>query len=136
MAKTTIPVELSSTPGITDNSNATAITIDSSELVGIGTTSPSKILHLKGSAAQIRIEDSDGTNQIADIASDSGDMFITSRNNTSHGEIIFRRYNGTAVLESARIDSSGMLGLGTTPPTDSHSTWSQFFIGQKRISNF
>ena len=44
--------------------------------VGIGTTSPSKILHLKGSAAQIRIEDSDGTNQIADIASDSGDMFL------------------------------------------------------------
>ena len=37
MANTTIPVELSSTPGIVDNSNATAITIDSSENVGIGT---------------------------------------------------------------------------------------------------
>ena len=31
MARTTVPVELSSTPGITDSSNATAITIDSSE---------------------------------------------------------------------------------------------------------
>ena len=31
MATTKIPVELSSTPGIVDNSNATAITIDSSE---------------------------------------------------------------------------------------------------------
>jgi hypothetical protein len=31
MANTTIPIELSSTPGIVDNSNATAITIDSSE---------------------------------------------------------------------------------------------------------
>ena len=38
MAKTTIPVELSSTPGITDNSDATAITIDSSENVMMGTT--------------------------------------------------------------------------------------------------
>ena len=37
---TKIPVELSSTPGIVDGSNATAITIDSSERVGIGTTSP------------------------------------------------------------------------------------------------
>ena len=37
---TKIPVELSSTPGIVDGSNATAITIDSSENVGIGTTSP------------------------------------------------------------------------------------------------
>jgi hypothetical protein len=40
MANTKIPVELSSTPGIVDGSNATAITIDSSENVGIGTTSP------------------------------------------------------------------------------------------------
>lgn len=37
---TKIPVELSSTPGIVDNSNATAITIDSSENIGIGTSSP------------------------------------------------------------------------------------------------
>jgi len=41
MANTKVPVELSSTPGIVDNSNATAITIDSSERVGIGTSSPS-----------------------------------------------------------------------------------------------
>ena len=38
MALTEIPIELSSTPGIVDNSNATAITIDSSENVGIGMT--------------------------------------------------------------------------------------------------
>ena len=37
---TKIPAELSSTPGIADSSNATAITIDSSEQVGIGTTAP------------------------------------------------------------------------------------------------
>ena len=41
---TKIPVELSSTPGIVDGSNATAITIDSSENVGIGTTSPNAVL--------------------------------------------------------------------------------------------
>jgi len=36
--------------GITDSSDATAITIDSSERVGIGTTSPSDTLHVKGLA--------------------------------------------------------------------------------------
>jgi len=41
MALTQVPIELSSTPGIVDNSNATAITIDSSENVGIGITNPS-----------------------------------------------------------------------------------------------
>ena len=39
---TKVPVELSSTPGIVDGSNATAITIDSSEQVGIGTSSPGR----------------------------------------------------------------------------------------------
>ena len=38
MALTQVPIELSSTPGIVDNSNATAITIDSSENVMVGTT--------------------------------------------------------------------------------------------------
>ena len=36
MTTTKVPVELSSTPGIVDNSNATAITIDSDENVTIG----------------------------------------------------------------------------------------------------
>ena len=38
MALTKVPAELSSTPGIVDNSNDTAITIDSSENVLVGTT--------------------------------------------------------------------------------------------------
>jgi len=44
---TKIPVELSSTPSIVDGGNATAITIDSSEKVGIGETSPLGKLHVK-----------------------------------------------------------------------------------------
>ncbi len=39
MALTQVPIELSSTPGIVDNSNATAITIDSSENVMVNRTS-------------------------------------------------------------------------------------------------
>ena len=40
MALTEIPIELSSTPSIVDGGNATAITIDSSENVGIGNSAP------------------------------------------------------------------------------------------------
>lgn len=54
---TKIPVELSSTPGIVDNSNATAITIDSGENVGIGTTA---IPHGGVGAAKLAL---DGGNQ-------------------------------------------------------------------------
>ena len=40
MALTEIPSELSSTPSIVDGGNATAITIDSSENIGLGVTNP------------------------------------------------------------------------------------------------
>ena len=50
---TKIPAELSSTPGIADSSNATAITIDSSENVGIGTSSPNQLLHVHGGRVQV-----------------------------------------------------------------------------------
>ena len=45
---TKIPVELSSTPGIVDGSNASAISIDSDEKVGIGVTSPEEFLQVHG----------------------------------------------------------------------------------------
>ena len=49
---TKVPVELSSTPGIVDGSNATAITIDSSENVGIGTTPATNVrLDIRSDAA-------------------------------------------------------------------------------------
>ena len=53
MAKSKIGRNATDT-GITDSSDATAITINSSEQVGIGTTSPSDGLHVKG--GQIKIE--------------------------------------------------------------------------------
>lgn len=53
---TKIPVELSSTPGISDSSNATAITIDSGENVGIGTTA---IPHGGIGSAKLAIEGGD-----------------------------------------------------------------------------
>ena len=50
---TKVPVELSSTPGIVDGSNATAITIDSSENVGIGVAPTLGALHVKSSLTDI-----------------------------------------------------------------------------------
>jgi len=89
---TKIPAELSSTPGIIDSSNATAITIDSSERVGIGTTSPAAPLHIQ-------------------ISSDSGGIFadanvaLTLKNNSSTDDsaiaIAFQTNQGTATMLQA-----------------------------------
>ena len=50
---TKIPAELSSTPGIADSSDATAITIDSAEKVGIGTANPSQLLTVESNSFPI-----------------------------------------------------------------------------------
>jgi hypothetical protein len=86
----------------------------SNNRVGIGTSSPDKALTISASDSQVRLYDADGTNQFASFQSDNGTTHITSRNNTSHGSISFRRYNGTTVAESMRIDSSGSVLISTT----------------------
>ena len=57
---TKIPAELSSTPGIVDNSNATAITITSDEKIGIGTASPAAQVELNGDGELLRLDGTGG----------------------------------------------------------------------------
>ena len=75
MAKTVVPIELSSTPGIVDNSNATAITIDSSEdvtLAGHIVLTDSKEVKL-GASTDMRIAH-DGTDSF--LTNNTGDFYL------------------------------------------------------------
>jgi hypothetical protein len=100
MANTTIPVELSSTPGIVDNSNATAITIDSSENVGIGTGSPQAKLHLLD------------TDDVHIQLTDSGN--VAARVGANGTAMVFGVDGSNGTTERMRITNSGNVGIGTT----------------------
>ena len=94
------------TPSIVDNGDATAITIDSSENVGIGTSSPNAKLTVDGGNAAIK----------------TGNKFYlwnTSNDNAPY----LKHVNGgigffnTSDSQAMQTDSSGNLLVGTTSPT-------------------
>jgi len=103
--------------GIDDNADAVAITIDSSENVGIGTTSPDKLVHLKTSVNNTAVL------QIESTATDSY-PFLSLKNDAreyqlaAHGPLgdVFTIYDGTAGSHRFVIDSSGSVGIGTSSP--------------------
>ena len=91
MALTKTPIELSSTQGIVDNSNATAITIDSSENVGIGTSSPSANLEITQSGNNVGLlVAGGGYNYTAKFESSDAEanIIIEDSNSTNDGNMI------------------------------------------------
>jgi hypothetical protein len=95
-------------PSIDDNGNATAITIDSSENVGIGTSSPSYTLDVyKSSVGDVARFNSTSGNRSLNITSADNGAYLGAewdRNINSAGGIHTWSVNDT---ERMRIDASG-----------------------------
>ena len=118
MANTKIPIELSSTPSIVDNGDATAITIDSSENVGFSITPESHYsdyTNLDFGKTGLLLSASSGTN-------------ITSLlNNAYLNSSIAWKYKEAD--EASKYDQTGGTHLWFTAPTggsaDADLTWTQ-----------
>jgi len=124
MALTKVDKSVSSTPGIVDNSDATAITIDSSEFVGVGTTSPTQRLHIDSGNALIKSSyDASGTTNsyLYFAARTSGDWRNSTIGNTGNSLVFSTGGTGTThtnATERMRILSNGNVGIAETSPAE------------------
>ena len=107
MALTQVPIELSSTPGIVDNSNATAITIDSSENVLVGTTDSAPGVGNTNTGGAF------GSNGYGVFSRTGAAAQATAyfNKNTNDGTIIALNKDGTTVGSISTV--AGRLGIGT-----------------------
>ena len=100
--------------GIDDNATSTAITIDSSERVGIGTTSPDFNLEVEGSSNQVISIQTTGTTDNTQIRFGDADNSDQGKVNYDHSTDAMTFHTSDA--ERVRIDSSGNVGIGTSNP--------------------
>jgi hypothetical protein len=145
MANTTIPIELSSTPGIVDNSNATAITIDSSENVGIGVTPAAHgslftALDIDNTAITafndvIGIWEAntyyDGSEYKYRADGYAGQVLINNAGEFQFKQAASGTAGATATLaQNVTVDSSGNVGIGTTSPQASLHVVNEINVAQ------
>lgn len=142
--KANIPVLNFQSKGIDDNADATAITIDSSERIGIGTTSMDGKLHVQSNSAGSVTANTNANLGVFEANSNSGISLLAPDNATSHiyfgspsenryAQIKsaydnnsldigtnksggFLRFATDSFSERIRILSDGKMGLGTTTP--------------------
>jgi hypothetical protein len=137
-SKINYPLTTFSSTGIDDNATSTAITIDSSQNVGIGTTSPDNPLHVVGDSTfehrtnvEFKIQDATdagGGTRLSSIwkASGSdveiGNIEIDLTDGTTGSEdsqILFKTIGNGTLSERMRIDSGGGIHGGINNPSTS-----------------
>lgn len=113
--------------GIDDNATSTAITIDSSEQVGIGTASPAHIVDIVSSAAAptLRIKSTDGTAPSPKIVLDGSNDATIQMVDGALGGLVVKRDSGAELRfknTASEIDVTGKFTSFASTGIDDNAT--------------
>jgi len=111
MALTKVTKEVSSTPGIVDNSDSTAITIHSTEKVSIGDGTAERHLHVSGGGVEMSLSNTD-------MSTDRKSMNWFLANDIAYWRMINDAH--TSGGGALALDFSGNLGIDVTPSYKCH----------------
>jgi hypothetical protein len=129
------------------NGSTTAVTVDASQNVGIGTASPTKRLSVEASTAGITLTSTTGTNNSLLQVTNTGGSFYVGKDNSAGSDLGTAAYASvlyssnaypmvfaTNSAERMRITSSGQVFIGdTTGPAGAAA--SAFYVKQPSADN-
>ena len=119
-------VSLAGVAGISSSADATAITIDSSEKVGIGKTPSTWHLDVDSSGTNVASFDgSNNTGVVINSSSSIADIIGYSNSASSYNALNIRGASGTGLV----VDTSNRVGIGTASPGNNHSKANNLVVG-------
>ena len=102
-----------------NDATAEKLRISSNGSVGIKTNTPGADLHVYDGVPEIRLQDSDGTDQFSQWKQVGGNARLQLRNGNSDGSFIIQGFGGgTATDPFIKVESDGTVGIQTSTGTN------------------